>query len=367
VEDAVAARLGVVRSGTAALVVSGDLAVGGGLRVNNNLTVNGTLHAAAISGPIQVLGLFTPSASFRLGAIGFSGSTVAIGDIAVPGTLQVVGDVTVSGLTTFLGNVDVKGELIVNDRQAGYAIIPAGIKSVTVLFSTGFVATPVVTASPDQPVPFAVSRATATGFVIRIASIAKEDIAFSWLALSTYLPTLSQGHSAAGTLIPFHVDAQGRPYSEIDALWNSCIADPNAFDACRGYHQGSLWFAHPDIVQANLEILTFTYDATTVPPTLALPERYTPVVVNTEIIGSSSSVSSSESSSESSESSSSSQSSESSSEALSSSSSSEAAVESSEEIPLESSSSSEASESSAASTPDEPPPSDGGTTGGEGE
>ena len=87
---------------------------------------------------------------------------------------------------------------------------------------------------------------------------------FSWLALSTYMPTLSQGHGAAGTLIPFHVDAQGRPYSQVDPLWNTCILNPNALDACHGYHQGSTWCAHPDIVNANLEILTFTYDGSAV-------------------------------------------------------------------------------------------------------
>jgi hypothetical protein len=204
---------------------------------------------------------------------------------------------------------------------------------------------------------YAVSRATSTGFTIRLAAAPRSNITFSWLALATQTPEVAQNASAAGTLIPFHIDAQGRPYSEVDSLWNSCILNPDAFDACRGYHQGSLWFAHPDIVNANLQIFTFSYDVTVDPPVLTLPPEYTPVVVDTETIGSSSSssVSSSEESSSSSapaeESSSSSESSESASSEPSG----------GEEVaPDESSSSSEPGEQSSDSSSSEPEQGGGG-------
>ena len=53
---------------------------------------------------------------------------------------------------------------------------------------------------------YAVSKATATGFVIRLASPAPEDVTFSWHALSTDTPLTTQG--AVVERIPLQVELE---------------------------------------------------------------------------------------------------------------------------------------------------------------
>ena len=177
--------------------VAGDLHLEGALRAHD-LFVPGTLRIdgdASIAGTFtaerMVSGLLTINGDLRIGSgslILGRGSLLNVQDILVEKALVVIGDITIKGLATFEKNVEVRGELWVNDRQAGYAVVPRGGTGVTVTFGTGFLAMPVVTAAPDVPVLYAVSRATQSGFLIRIAGPASENVTFSWLALLTPFP-----------------------------------------------------------------------------------------------------------------------------------------------------------------------------------
>jgi hypothetical protein len=91
IADAVAARLGVVRTGSASLALHRDLTIDGALVVGKNLTVDVTIHAAAISGPLKLVGDFSVEPAFRLGNILFTGGIVRIGELGTPGALEVVG------------------------------------------------------------------------------------------------------------------------------------------------------------------------------------------------------------------------------------------------------------------------------------
>ncbi len=362
VQSVVAARLGLSRTGTAALLTQGDLNVGGALVVAKDLDVGGTLHAAAIQGPVRFDGPILPGANFAVGAISLTGSSVRIGSITQSGALEVLGNVTIDGLATFLGVVEVQGELIVSANQAGFAVIPARAKSVTVTFGTGFISTPVVNATPNGRVgsEWWVDWQSQTGFTIRTDKSVSADVRFSWTALGVRDARTAAGAVSNQPMTPFHVDAQGRPFSTVDNVWNACIQNPYALDACNGYHQGSMWFAHPDIAQANMEVFSFTYDPAIGPSSLVLPDSYEAVVVETPASSlssvssseeSSSSVSSSESSVSSSESSSAS-----SEESSASSASSEESSSSSSSASSESGSAPASSESSSSSSSAEPQP-----------
>jgi hypothetical protein len=208
-----------------------------------------------------------------------SGATLAFGDgtnvkienLLVERALRVLGDITIEGMARFLGDVRIGGELVVSNRQAGFAVIPQTGTSVTVRFASGFTAQPVVTASPNVPVLFAVSKATQTGFTIRIAAPAGENITFSWLALSTDVPETVEG-KPSGEFIIFPLDARGVPLSS-DMLWNLCMRNqtPLAPDGqpynCSRYHEGSEW-RHPDLQ------MFFTWNQVMDPPLLTLPDGY---------------------------------------------------------------------------------------------
>ncbi|HRH93280.1 MAG TPA: hypothetical protein PKV72_01970, partial [Candidatus Peribacteria bacterium] len=299
IQNAIAERLGITRTGTSALMLGSDLLVAGAVTVQQDVMIGGTLHAAAIQGPIRFDGPILPGSNFAIGAMRMTGSTVSIGSITQSGALEVLGNVTISGLATFLGQVEVKGELIVSSNQAGFAVIPAHTKAVAVSFGTGFVSTPVINATPNGRVgsEWWIDSQTQTGFVIRTDKSVTQDVRFSWTALGVRNAGTSTGQAGAVSLIPFHVDAAGRPFSTVDNVWNACIRDPNSLDACRGYHQGSQWFFHPDIVAANQEVLSFTYDAAAGPSSLVIPSSYETQVIEQEILSSSSSVSSEASSS----------------------------------------------------------------------
>ena len=170
-----------------------DLFVPGTLRIDGEASIAGILTAerkragsgSEITGALMVDGnLLVSGRSVILG----SGSILMAQDVVVAKALVILGDITIKGLATFEKNVEVRGELWVNDRQAGYAMIPRGGTGVTVHFGTGFLALPIVTAAPDVPVLYAVSRATQSGFTIRLAAPASEDMTFSWLALLTVSP-----------------------------------------------------------------------------------------------------------------------------------------------------------------------------------
>ncbi len=320
-----------------------DLSVGA-LNVQS-LNVN-VLHAASISaesGGLLFSGPLVPGNGFGIGSMTFSGSQVAIGSLMSAGSLKVIGDVTIEGLTTFLGHARVQGELIVSGKQAGYAVVPTGGTSVTVLFQTGFVARPIVTASPDVPVLFAVSKAVGTGFTIRIAAPATEPITFSWHALSTDAPITTLGGDSDGkiTLLPFPVDELGRPFSQTDPIWTSCVqgtvtldGDGNPYN-CSRYRVGGHTYLHPDL------IVEFTYNPNSDPPVFTIPAGYELVTIANQAPSSSSSSSSEPAASSSS-----------SSEASSSASSESSSAASSE--PASSSSSSASQESSSSSASEQP-------------
>ncbi len=281
--------------------------------------------------------------TMQIGPLSVSGSEVSLGSLMATGSLKVIGNITISGLAIFLGDVHIQGELVLSNRQAGFAVIPATGTRVTVLFSQPMTATPVVVATPDVPTLFAVSNVTASGFTIRISPASTENITFTYIALSADQPRTTQGTGAitAVTSIPFPVDALGRPVSN-DKIWNSCVRGQPMMQvtgepvSCSRYHDGYVW-QHPDL------LISFTYSPNHEPPLLIVPEGFT--ITQKEVTSSSSSSAASESSSRSSESSVSSSES-------SSSSSSSSSVSSSEALSsLESSMSSSESSSSASESP----------------
>lgn len=313
------------------LFVPSSLTVDGSARFRGNLTVEGALNLAA-------------------------GSSLTASDLFVNNALKVLGDLTVNGLATFLGMVDIKGELVVSGNQAGFAVIPQTGISVTIRFASGFTMQPVVTASPDVPVLYGISKATSTGFTIRLAGPATEMITFSWHALSTATPVATEDSATSGETVIFPVDVRGVPLSSND-LWNACIRNRTPLDPegqpynCNRYHDSSSW-THADLS------ITFTWND----PYLDLPEGYVAVYQPSAwddggASSSSSSVSSeasSESSSASNESSSFEESSSAESEQSSSSSSSESSAISEVSSSSQETSSVESFSSSSEATVDEP-------------
>ncbi len=309
------------------LELEGQLALLSAQPENNN----SNLHAASIvteSGGLLFTGPIVPGNGFGIGSLSFSGSQVVIGSLLNKGSLKVLGNVTIDGIAEFLGNVDVKGELIVSGKQAGYAVIGKGTTSVTVQFQTGFVAVPVVAVTPNGPVDSSwwTTRATGTGFEIRMKEAMNQDTPFSWIALSTANPAISGGTvNASGgiTALPFPVDELGRPFSEMNPIWTGCVQNHPVLDEdgqpynCWRYREGFVWH-HPDLD------IDFTYNPNADPPIFIIPAGYQLVSVMPEQSSSSSSEASESSSSASSEASS-----ENSSSAASSESSSSASSESS--------------------------------------
>jgi len=130
-----------------------------------------------------------------------------------------------------------------------------------------------VNASPDVPVLYAVSKASMTGFTIRLAAPATEQISFSWIALATNDPQTTVGNEVSVTVFP--VDQYGYPISG-NPIWNACIRNRTILDpegnpfSCDRYHEGDLWH-HPDL------LMSFTWDTSYEPARLSLPEGYVAV------------------------------------------------------------------------------------------
>jgi hypothetical protein len=308
-----------------------------------------TLHTAA---PAQSISSFTGAlvltgSGTKIGNISFSGSEVQIGTLVSTGALRVVGNITITGLTTLLGDVHVKGELVLSNRQAGFAVIPATGTSVTVRFVQQMTGTPIVQATPHGRVgsEWWIENATMMGFTIRTDETVEKDVRFAWTALSAEDPVTTTGTGSAAVNTPFPVNSLNQPISS-DPVWNSCVkGQPIILESgepvnCARYHVGYDW-QHPDLG------ILFTYNPNNEPPILTVPEGYV-VTVIPDASSSSSSVSSSESSSASSESSSDSSSSASS---ESSDSSYSASSESSESSSSSSSSVSSEASSSSSSEP----------------
>jgi hypothetical protein len=243
---------GVVMNG---LLETSQLSVSSGATVNGVLTINGTLNLAS-------------GATINLGS-----GALTINQLIVENALFVMGDITIKGLATFLGDINVQGELIVSNNQAGFAMIPQTGTSVTIFFGTGFHATPVVTASPDVPVLYGVHKSSATGFTIRLAGPATEDIMFSWHALSTGEPLTFRAEKSEDGSIIFPTDELGVPVSS-NMAWNACIRNITMLDdsgqplSCARYHDAYTW-THPDFG------LTFIWNMSVTPPLLKVSDSFT--------------------------------------------------------------------------------------------
>ncbi len=224
-------------------------------------------------------GILRVAGRAEIGAFSASGSFVQIGSLSATGALKVIGDLTVTGFVTIEKDLRVKGQLILSNKQAGYALIPKTGTSVVVRFPEPMVATPIVTATPESPVLYAVRAVSATGFTIRIAGIAEEDIRFSYIALSAEEPRTVYGTGSMSSSFGIHqflVNERGQPIST-NAVWNSCIrGEPMMLGDepvnCSRYHTDSVW-EHPDLH------ISFIYKPNHEPPLLTLPEGYIKSVV----------------------------------------------------------------------------------------
>ncbi|MDD5055596.1 MAG: tail fiber domain-containing protein [Candidatus Peribacteraceae bacterium] len=253
----------------------GETATVGDLTVQRSLTISGAVILSTGS-------TFRIGSGFEMGSLQFSGTGVTIGSLTASGALRVVGPITIEGFATFLGDVRIAGQLILSNRQAGFAVIPETGSSVTVRFDLPMIATPIVTATPDVPTLFGVSKVTATGFVIRIAAPATEKITFSFIALAADAPRTTMGTGAfllAGGLMPFPVNAKHQPFSMTDPVWTACVQGRQTLDSlgiplnCNRYHDGPVW-EHPDL------LVSFTWNPNHDPPLFSLPEGYQAVVVD---------------------------------------------------------------------------------------
>nr|MBP9850737.1 hypothetical protein [Candidatus Peribacteraceae bacterium] len=194
------------------------------------------------------------------------------------GALKVIGSITIAGLAEFFGDVHIYGELMLSNRQAGFAVIPKTGTSVTVHWDPPMTGTPVVTATPDTPVLYAVTKVSATGFTIRIAGTADEQIMFSYIALSADAPLTAMGAGKTPVVAtPFPVNELGQPVS-FDPIWNGCIQGRAVLDAdgqpysCARYREDFTW-QHPDLG------ISFIYNPNHEPPILTLPEGYVVTVI----------------------------------------------------------------------------------------
>ncbi|MBT3293530.1 hypothetical protein HN378_04985, partial [Candidatus Peregrinibacteria bacterium] len=221
-----------------------------------------SLHSSAItaSGSVNITGEFT------LNGITIDAerlmldeeSILDIAEITVREALYVLGDITIEGLSTFMsdvmirGNLTVTGSLIVNQDQAGYAMIPMTGTSVTIEFTHPFTADPIVTASSNSYEPWRVSDQDTEKFTIELADPAPSDITFSWHVLATEEAKTTIGDIGGVKVIEFPVDTLGYPLSSSD-IWNSCIRNQVTLDLtgqpfnCSRYHEEDLW-THPDLM-----------------------------------------------------------------------------------------------------------------------
>jgi hypothetical protein len=263
--------------------VVGDLYLDGALMTNDLfvpgvLAVDGSLTASTmdVTGDADVHGTLTLHGPLVLGS-GSSlqfGSGLTLADLVVERSLAVLGDITVDGFARFLGDVAVEGELTVA-RQAGHITVPAGGTGATFAFEPPFAGTPVVTASPNVPVLYAVSVATSTGFTVSLAAPSASDVTFSWVALIVPAGDALAADAAADGLA-FPVDERGVPVSS-SLQWNACIRGVPLFDStgvpyeCSRYHDGNTW-EQPDLGAS------FVWNDAVTPPYMLLPDGYVSTV-----------------------------------------------------------------------------------------
>jgi hypothetical protein len=272
-------------------LMASSLFVPNGLTIDGGETVTGMMTATTIhttSGAI-IDGTLTVNGNIRVhsGALLFdSGSTVHLSDLIVDHSLMILGNITIQGMAEFLGDVVIHGELRVSGRQAGTVTIPAGTKSVTVHFSSGFTAVPVITATPNDFVlsPWRVKPVSATGFTIEMAAMQADAVTFSWHALIS----LDSTSTTAETAVPdtshiFPLGSDNIPVSS-DMAFNACIRNYAMLDgsgkplSCSKYHDDYTWH-QPDL------LVDFLWNTNVTPPLLVVPDGYsTEVTENAENI-----------------------------------------------------------------------------------
>ncbi|PIR52248.1 hypothetical protein COU77_01415 [Candidatus Peregrinibacteria bacterium CG10_big_fil_rev_8_21_14_0_10_49_16] len=267
-----------------------DLFIPGAVRIDGSGEVTGSFAVGSLTAGSgsRIDGLLKVAGDLQLseGSLFMNtGSVLHAHDLLVDNAVRILGPVTVHGLAVFLNDVQVhgvfavSGALVVNNNQAGYAVIPVTGVDVSVRFSNGhFLSTPVVTASPSVPVLYGISPATKTGFSIRLREPAQEDILFSWIALGTWTPRTFTGNGTVVAIQEFFVDSLGYPLSDSE-IWNLCIRNQVPIDEetgkpfnCNRYHEDDIW-THPE---SGLE---FTWNLNR-NPRLQLPDGW--VIVTRE-------------------------------------------------------------------------------------
>jgi hypothetical protein len=264
-------------------LTASSLFVPQGLTIDGGTVINGDLISSmlTVTGDAHVAGTLTIGGTLNFASgsvIDLSAATINMKDLVVENALYVMGDVTIEGLATFLRNVEVKGELIVSDKHAGFAMVPKGATGVTIHFSSGYTETPVVTATPNGPVRSAwwLSVPTQTGFTINVSIPVEEDTLFSWIALSTGKPLTVFALVNESSSMVFPLDDKGVPVASSMA-WNACIRGIPMFDSegiplsCSRYHDSYTW-THPDLN------ISFVWNTSMNPPYLKVPEGYTPTI-----------------------------------------------------------------------------------------
>ena len=105
---------------------------------------------------------------------------------------------------TFLSGAVFKDEVKFANNSAGYAIIVAGQNSVEVKFTKQFSNVPVINASPNTPILYAIDNETNDGFTISIDKPSSKDIKFSWSAIivDDAQTTKSENATPESTVIP---------------------------------------------------------------------------------------------------------------------------------------------------------------------
>ncbi len=267
-------------------LMASSLFVPNGLSIDGGATVTGTVAATSIraSSGATIDGTMTVNGDIRIhsGSLLFdSGATLSLSDLVVEKSLIILGSITIDGLAEFFGNVIIHGELILNSKQAGFALIPKTGTSVTVVFGSGGLSgTPVVTASPDTPVLYGVKNATQSGFTINLAGPATADIRFSWIAIVTDNARTQTGSVVRDTSMIFPMGSDNIPVSS-NMYWNACIRNVAILDAdgkphsCARYHQDYTW-TQPDL------LIDFLWNTAVTPPLLHLPDGYTVEITEDE-------------------------------------------------------------------------------------
>jgi hypothetical protein len=207
-------------------------------------------------------------------------AAVHVSELIVEDSLFVMGDLTIEGLATFLGNLNVKGELIISNKQAGFAMIPKTGTSVTVYFGSGLSVVPVVTVTPNGPTgSWWAGVPTQTGFTIYVAEPMLQDTLFSWIALGTDGSVTFRAEITDNGDMIFPLDSKNVPVSS-NATWNACIRNVPRFDdegkplSCSRYHDNYTW-SHPDLG------ISFIWNTSMTPSYLKVPDGFTPTVTET--------------------------------------------------------------------------------------